>query len=351
LRAMDGVDEHSTRTVYPLGVGALLAGAVCLLLLCTRTSVLQQLRNRRSPSTERSSSPPPQGSPERRTRSPPRAPSTGGSLRRRSVPELSAEDAEAMRKYPASLRKAAEGRGGSNLPAVVVRNMLLPTAERADFRLRFGEPFEESFFRAHVAALECATGHTTWFEWLGADETHADLCRALCAECLADAPPEEHAQGVLMFRTWLLNGRRDGFKALRRDVSELVQTSDGRALTLKEMQKREADAYEHRYSKDALLTSFLRTAMPAMRDDGVIAEQSKGRICPVCRDTYDPTAPDEQVRLVAFLPCGHWVCHGCFAEANAAAHKTRPYPYCPQCNVESLPMERDWPGVMVRQMA
>ena len=93
---------------------------------------------------------------------------------------------------------------------------------------------------------------------------------------------------------------------------------------------------------------LLSTLIPALRSRGVIAARPPRPPCPAClTDEYDPTAPT-RVRLVCFLPCGHWLCHACFERDCAKRQELGQPDRCPCCNAEALPMVREWPGAMVQ---
>ena len=277
-------------------------------------------------------------------------PKTNPAGPRRRKPELEPSDAVAIARYPTLLANAAAGRGGHELPPVVHRNMQLPEEERADFRQLIAEPFEASYFQAQCAWLRLTMGETRWWQWLKGDGLARFLYDSIVTDLLSTAPDEERQHCTALLGEWLLQGALDDFAALRKTLAELEETSGGRDVTVKEIHEREIDALERMYSKDWLLASVLRTLMPVLRAQGVIAARPPRATCPACIATYDPTAPGH-VRLVAFLPCVHWYCHACFASVRrktpgqvaTAGQEAR----CPVCNVEALPMPRDWPGAMI----
>ena len=111
-----------------------------------------------------------------------------------------------------------------------------------------------------------------------------------------------------MVIVWLLQGTHDQFSALRKELAELEEVA-----TLETLHAREVDAVQSEYSKDWLLVSVLRTLMPTLRRAGVIALRPRRPHCPLCFDTYDPDDTyATRVRLVNFVPCGHWLCGRCF---------------------------------------
>ena len=266
-------------------------------------------------------------------------------VRRRQKEEVSSEDAAAMVRYQETLRGAAEGKV-DNVHPVVLRNMQLADAERADYRLRVVEPFEQSFFRAQCAALKHNLGELRWWQWLGGDGLSHALFDSIVTDLLADAPEKARSNCIALLDEWLLQGAYDGFRALRTELGQLEELADGHEVTLDEIHAREADALECEYSKDWLLVCVLRTSMPAMRREGVIGACPPRPPCLACDKRYDLTAPGV-VTLTCFLPCGHWLCLSCFASWGVKALDLGHLAKCPQCHVERLPMVRDWPGAMV----
>lgn len=252
-----------------------------------------------------------------------------------------------MALYPSALSRAARGEHVPNLPRVVHRNMQLPKEERADFRQRLVEPFEVSYFRSRCAALKHRPGGTPWWEWLAGDGIARALFDAMAGgDELAAAPAKLRSCCMALLDTWLLQGALDEFSALRAELAALEEAAGGRAVTLTELHAREADALEHKFSTDWLLVVLLDTLIPALRRAGVVAARPPRRPCPACLTTYDPTVP-ARVALVCFLPCCHWVCYACFERDRSCKAKRGQPPRCVECNVEALPMQREWPGGMI----
>ena len=262
--------------------------------------------------------------------------------------DLSAEDAVAVGDYSESLSRMGRGEAISRLPPVVHRNMQLPEAEQANMRQRVGEPFASSYFWAQCSDLKQSTGRAPWWQWLGGEGVARALHDGIVAELLAAAPDEARARCIAILDVWLLQGALDAFRALRKELSELQETADGRVVTLAEIHVREADAYEHLYTKDWLLVCILNTLMPALRGAGVIAACPRRPPCISCMDEYDQTVPGS-VKLVCFLPCGHWMCHACYERDKARLSQVGRLACCAECNVEAMPLVRNWPGAMVEQ--
>ena len=260
---------------------------------------------------------------------------------RRRGHELSAADEVGIAAYSESLARAASGEAVNNLPDVVRLSMHLPAAARPDFRQRHCQPFERSYFRAQIAALNCKSGETSWWKWLAGDGTAREMFDCIVEDVLVKATHEERSYCTGLLNTWLL--QRDDFKALRTALAEFEENG---ALTLPEIQTRETDAYEREFSKDGLLVCILGTLLPALREEGILAERSSPR-CPACFRSYSRTAPTH-VTLVCFLPCSHWLCHDCF-KADSLWKETEHgrAACCAECNVEAMPLVRDWPGAMV----
>jgi len=291
----------------------------------------QPIRERRSPIRQRRSTRPEPATDER-------------SGHRRRISTLNQEDAAGIARYPESLARAARGESVAHLPAVVHRNMRRPEKERVDFRQRVVEPFELSYFRAKCAALKRTTGEVPWWRWLAGD----GIARALfdsVAGLLTGATDEARSLCTELLDTWLLQGSSDEFSAFRRELAELEER-DTRVVTLDEIHAREADAIEFEFSKDWLLVSVLNTLMPTLRSVGVIAQPPR-QLCPLCRIVmYDRAAPG-YTKLVCHFPCGHWMCHSCFMKDVAVKADDGRAGVCAECNLESLPMVRDWPGAMM----
>jgi len=264
-------------------------------------------------------------------------------FRRRRVHELSAADEVGIAAYSESLARAASGEAVNNLPDVVRLSMDLPAAARPDFRQRHCQPFERSYFRAQIAALNCKSGVTSWWKWLGGDGIAREMFDCIVEDVLVKATNEERSYCTGLLNAWLL--QRDDFKALRTALAEFEE--DKGSLTLPEIQTRETDAYEREFSKDGLLVCILGTLIPALREEGLLAERSPSPQCPACFRSYSRTAPTH-VTLVCFLPCSHWLCHDCF-KADSFWKETDHgrAACCAECNVEAMPLVRDWPGDMV----
>ena len=268
-------------------------------------------------------------------------PSASPLRQRRYQQELGAADAARIETSRHNLCMAASGIDNPLLPAVVNRNAHLPKNERTNFCQRVAEPFEVSFFRAQCAVLRAQLGDTTWWEWLGGPWLARGLHDSIAAKLLTDATDESRAFCLDMLDAWLLQGTHDQFSALRKELAELEEVA-----TLETLHAREVDAVQSEYSKDWLLVSVLRTLMPTLRRAGVIALRPRRPHCPLCFDTYDPDDTyATRVRLVNFVPCGHWLCGRCF-EGNRTSNAGKP-DTCVVCNLEALPMDRDWPGAMI----
>ena len=262
-----------------------------------------------------------------------------GRRRRRAPQRLSPDDEASVAHYNAELLAATSGaRGDVDLPDVALHKL----QQGEDIRSRCVEPFEMSYLVALLVALEPLPGARPWWEWLEDDDTARALFDTAVNGILNGADAESKAFCIALLETWLLQA--DGFSALRCAVSELVTTADGRKLTIPELHKREADAYEHKYAKDWLLVSLMETMKPALRRKGMIATCPPRPPCPSCFRPYDLSRRGS-VELVCFLPCGHWTCNKCLLTRQVVAHGHELW--CPECNVESLPMRRKWPGAMV----
>ena len=277
--------------------------------------------------------------------SPPRSP----------VPNVAAREPETDERP--SCRRRGQGLGPADTTPVAPyfssiesapkeqRNHPTDVRPKADFRVRLGEPFELSYFRARCAALRPVPSHECWWLWLASDG-RASALHDCVVTLLAAASDEARAHCIALLDVWLLQGALDAFGAFRGELSKLEQAEDGRPVSLYEIQAREADACV-KYSKDWLLASVLDTLLPALRSEGVVAAQAT-RKCPVCDpDVYDPNAPGF-VPLICFIPCGHWLCQKCFVDWKVRMGETEPS-RCATCNTKAWPFQKDWPGTMVRQ--
>ena len=273
-------------------------------------------------------------------------PSTRRHGPRRRGPARTAEQKLFM-QHNEKVRRAAAGDTSVALPPVVHRSMqLLPPAERPDFRQRGIVPFERSYFQAQRAALDRKVSEMTWWEWLQAEGRPRGLFDGFVNNFLTDAPQPllNNCRDVL--DTWLLQGESDAFATLRRELLELEKTPDGREVALAVLQKKDADAYEYKFSKGWLLGTLLGLLVKALRASGIIKAAQRQQ-CVGCCNVYDEKAPGN-VALTCFLPCCHWLCHACYARDLVAKKETSGrLASCPECNVERLPMIREWPGAMV----
>ena len=255
-------------------------------------------------------------------------------------------------KYTDSLRRAVAGEVVPELPNFVVqslrRSMEVPEPTRAvDWRQPVPEPFEPSFFWSQVKALaHTATTDTTWWAWLGGPGRARRLHDDMVAWLVEQAHGAELSACILLLDLWLIKGERDDFRALSKEFDGFYETATGQTVHIGEIQTREADAYERPFSKDGLLVCLLRSLVAWLRSEGVISVSPPRDPCASCAcRVYNPSAPG-CVGLVCFLPCGHWLCHECFVRDRTSRMADGRSVCCPLCNVEALPLTRDWHGEM-----
>ena len=151
----------------------------------------------------------------------------------------------------------------------------------------------------------------------------AALVAALTAK-LQQAPEPEKSQCALLLEEWLTKGVADSFHSLRTTLRTYSQ------MSLAQVHRREADALEYTFGEEWLLAMLLRSMVATMIQEGVLHKKPPSQECPVCSREFVESKSGDQVHLVCFLPCSHWMDADCWEAWRAA--KGGDDDYCPSCN-------------------